>query len=45
MVEQSPFIYLVYRNALVAISPSIGNAAPSPLRPQVIWNAEHLYLK
>jgi peptide/nickel transport system substrate-binding protein len=42
--EQVPFIYLVNKNALSAISPTVRNAAPVVLRPQTYWNAENLYL-
>jgi peptide/nickel transport system substrate-binding protein len=42
--EQAPLIYLVHPHALMAISPRLGNAEPSPLRPSVFWNAEQLYL-
>jgi peptide/nickel transport system substrate-binding protein len=42
--EQEPFIYLVDKNALVAISPKVKNAHPSPLHPQTFWNAEYLAL-
>ncbi len=42
--EEAPFIYLVNKNALSAISPSLGNAKPVVLRPQVYWNAEWLSL-
>ncbi|MCW5983403.1 MAG: hypothetical protein KIT09_35250 [Bryobacteraceae bacterium] len=45
VAEQAPFIYLVYRNALVAASPALGNAAPVILRPQTLWNADRLYMK
>jgi peptide/nickel transport system substrate-binding protein len=41
--EQAPMVYLVHPHALVAVSPKIGNAAPSVLRPRVFWNAEKLY--
>ena len=44
VVEQTPFIYLVNRNALIAASPAVRNLAPSVLRPQTLWNAERLYL-
>jgi len=43
--EQEPFIYLVDKNALVAISPKVKNAHPSALHPQTFWNAEHLKLE
>ena len=42
--QQVPFLYLVTRNALVAVSPSWQNANPSVLRPQVGWNIEMLAL-
>lgn len=42
--EQAPFIYLVNKNALSAVSPALENAAPVVLRPQTYWNAENLYL-
>jgi len=42
--EQEPFIYLINRDALVAISPSVKNAQPSALRPQTYWNIDELAL-
>ena len=42
--EQEPFIYLVNKDALVAISPSVKNAQPSALRPQAYWNIDELAL-
>jgi len=42
--EQEPFIYLINRDALVAISPSVKNAQPSALRPQAYWNIDELSL-
>ena len=42
--EQEPFIYLVNRNALSAISTSVQNAHPVVLRPQVFWNIDRLSL-
>src|SRR5438132_905062 len=42
--EQEPFIYLVNRNALSAVSPSVHNAHPVVLRPQVYWNIDQLVL-
>jgi len=41
-VEQSPFIYLVNRNALSAVSSSIQGANPVILSPQTYWNMEWL---
>jgi peptide/nickel transport system substrate-binding protein len=42
--EQEPFIYLVNKNALSAISPAVQNAQPSVLRPAVYWNIDQLSL-
>ncbi|MEZ5402491.1 MAG: ABC transporter substrate-binding protein [Bryobacteraceae bacterium] len=42
--EQSPFLYLVNPNALVAISPTLRNVQPTALGPRVFWNVEHLQL-
>jgi peptide/nickel transport system substrate-binding protein len=41
--EQQPFIYLVNKNALAAISPLLTNASPVVLRPETFWNVETLY--
>ncbi len=42
--EQVPFIYLVHKNTMVAVSPALRNAAPVTLRPQTYWNIEYLAL-
>ncbi len=42
--EQAPFIYLVNRNALSAVSSSVQGATPVVLRPQTYWNIETLTL-
>jgi peptide/nickel transport system substrate-binding protein len=42
--EQEPFIYLVNKNALSAVSPHLLNAHPVVLRPQVYWNIDQLAL-
>lgn len=42
--EQEPFIYLVNKDALSAVSPSVHNLHPVVLRPQVYWNIEELSL-
>jgi peptide/nickel transport system substrate-binding protein len=44
-VDQQPFIYLVNRNALSAISASVQGATPVILVPQTYWNVERLSLK
>ncbi|MBZ5600312.1 MAG: ABC transporter substrate-binding protein [Acidobacteriia bacterium] len=42
--EQEPFIYLVNKDALSAVSPSVRNVHPVVLRPQVYWNIDELSL-
>jgi len=42
--QQEPFIYLVNKNSLSAVSTSLVNAHPVVLRPQVYWNADQLSL-
>src|SRR5208337_5270477 len=42
VAEQVPFIYLVNKNALVAVSPSLKGAQPVAVRPQTYWNVEQL---
>jgi peptide/nickel transport system substrate-binding protein len=44
-VEQAPFLYLVNRNALSAVSGSVQGASPVILAPQTYWNVERLSLK
>ena len=43
--EQAPFLYLVDKDALVAVSASVQNAHPVVLQPQTFWNAEYLSVK
>ena len=40
--EQAPFLYLVTKDSLTAISPDIRNSAPVALTPQAFWNIEYL---
>lgn len=40
--EQQPFIYLIDKDVLVAVSPNLLGAAPVVLNPQAFWNAETL---
>jgi peptide/nickel transport system substrate-binding protein len=42
--EQEPFIYLVNKDALSAISPAVQNVHPVVLRPEVYWNVDELSL-
>ena len=44
VADQSPFIYLVNKNALTGISPVVEGAKPVVLRPQTYWNIEYLKL-
>jgi peptide/nickel transport system substrate-binding protein len=45
VADQEPFIYLVYPNALVAISPRVEGAQPAVMEPGLWWNAEDLRLR
>ena len=40
--EQAPFIYLVNRHALSAISPKVRNTQPAVVQPYVYWNIDRL---
>jgi peptide/nickel transport system substrate-binding protein len=42
VVEQEPFIFLINKNALSAVSTTVHGAAPVILSPQTFWNAELL---
>jgi len=42
VVEQEPFIFLINKNALSAVSSAVRGAAPVILSPQTYWNAEWL---
>ena len=42
--DEEPFLYLVNKDALSAVSPRLEHAAPVVLRPQVYWNIEWLSL-
>ena len=44
VAEQQPFIYLVNKDVLVALSPAVQGASPVVLSPQAFWNAETLRL-
>jgi peptide/nickel transport system substrate-binding protein len=43
--DQEPFIYLVHKNILSAISAAAGNVQPAALPPHLLWNAERLRLR
>jgi peptide/nickel transport system substrate-binding protein len=42
--EQEPFIYLVNKEVLSAVSPNLHDASPVALRPQTYWNIDRLTL-
>jgi peptide/nickel transport system substrate-binding protein len=42
VVEQEPFIFLINKNALSAVSTMVHGAVPVILSPQTFWNAERL---
>jgi peptide/nickel transport system substrate-binding protein len=42
VVEQAPFVFLINKNALSAVSTSVHGASPVILSPQTYWNAEWL---
>ena len=42
--DEAPLLYLVNRNALVAAARSLHNVEPSVLRPNILWNAERLWI-
>ncbi|MBB5055803.1 peptide/nickel transport system substrate-binding protein [Granulicella aggregans] len=45
VADQQPFIYLVYPNALYAVSPKLENVKAAVLNPGVVWNVESLHLQ
>jgi peptide/nickel transport system substrate-binding protein len=45
VAEQQPFIYLVNKDVLLAVSSSVVGTAPVVLNPQVFWNIETLRLR
>jgi peptide/nickel transport system substrate-binding protein len=45
VAEQQPFIYLINKDVLTAVSPAVVGAAPVVLNPQAFWNVETLRLR
>ena len=45
LVEEVPIIFLVHPDVLVALSPSLRDAMPSPLPPHLLWNVEYLSVR
>jgi peptide/nickel transport system substrate-binding protein len=44
VADQQPFIYLVYPNALYAVSPQLGGVKPTIFQPGIVWNVARLHL-
>jgi peptide/nickel transport system substrate-binding protein len=44
VADETPMIFLVHPDVLVAVSPSLRNARPSALPPHLYWNVEYLSL-
>ncbi len=42
--QQSPFLYLLNKNTLIAVSPSLHNVKAALIRPYAYWNIETLSL-
>jgi len=45
MRREEPYLYLVNRNSLSAISPQVKGAQPAAFYPQTFWNVERLSVK
>ena len=44
VAEQQPFVYLINKDVLLAVSPALMGTAPVVLNPQAFWNVETLRL-
>lgn len=42
VADELPFIYLVNKNALVGVSPTLQGVVPVAARPQTYWDIEHI---
>jgi peptide/nickel transport system substrate-binding protein len=42
--DQAPIVYLLNRNALVGVAPSLRNVKPSSLSPRLVWNIDEIQL-
>ena len=45
IVEEAPVLVLVDKNALAAVSASLGNVTPAVLHPQTFWNIDRIYFR
>jgi peptide/nickel transport system substrate-binding protein len=43
--DQQPFIYLVYPNMLIAVSPRLAGVEPTVFQPGIVWNVISLRLQ
>lgn len=43
--DQQPFIYLVYPNLLIAVSPRLAGAEPTVFQPGIVWNVTSMRLQ
>ena len=43
--QESPMLFLVYRNTLCAVSSELRNVSPAVVGPSLIWNVERLYFE
>ena len=41
--DQAPILYLVNRNALVALTPTLRNVQPATLDPRLVWNIDQIH--
>jgi ABC-type transport system substrate-binding protein len=42
--EQAPFLYLVNKNVLSAVSPALRRVQPAVLHPEILWDVDELQL-
>lgn len=45
VVDEAPVVVLVDKNALSAVSRSLGNVTPAVLHPQTFWNIDRIYFR
>lgn len=45
VADQQPFLYLVYPNALYAISPQLAGVQPAVMQPGLVWNIASIRVK
>ena len=43
--DQAPILYLLYKDWLGVVSPSLSGVAPAALPPYLVWNPEQLWLR